>query len=315
MDVLVFNPIYQERVWGGRGLETSLQRDLPPDRPIGESWEIVDRPEANSVVGRGRRQGQTLAELRASDCAALMGPRWDPARPFPILVKWLDCRERLSLQVHPPAEVAPRLGGEPKTESWYVVEATSEAALLAGLRKGVTREQFEKTLKAGGDLEALVTRLPSRAGDALFVRSGRLHAIDAGNLILEIQQNSDTTYRVFDWNRTGLDGQPRQLHIEESMASIDFEDFEPALLHPEGDAVVLAESEVFRLRRLTLPPGGHLDFESGEQPRILSVVEGSLLCANGLHFDRGSNLLIPYATAFHASCMAETVVLVTDDFV
>jgi len=316
MDVLVFNPIYQERVWGGRGLEAQLGRVLPADQVIGESWEIVDRPEANSVVGQGAQRGRTLADLRATACEKLMGPNWDPAKPFPILVKWLDCQDRLSLQVHPPAEIAPELGGEPKTENWYIVEATPEAAVLAGLEPGTTREQFEAALKGeGGELEPLVTRLPTRPGDSLFVRSGRLHAIDAGNLILEIQQNSDTTYRVYDWGRVGLDGKPRQLHVEESMRSIDFEDFSPSLIHPEGDDVVLVDSEVFRLRRVTLEPGADLNFESGEQPRILSIVEGGLLVASGRHCCRGDNLVVPYAASFHASSTSPTVVLVTENFV
>jgi mannose-6-phosphate isomerase len=256
MDVLVFNPIYQERVWGGRGLATSLGRELPAEEVIGESWEIVDRPEANSVVAHGANRGRTLEELRREATGALMGPRWDPAKPFPILVKWLDCQERLSLQVHPPAEVAPRLAGEPKTENWYIVEAGEGAAVLAGLRAGVTRAQFEAALTGGGGLEALVHRLPTRPGDSLFVPSGRLHAIDAGNLILEIQQNSDTTYRVYDWGRVGLDGNPRQLHVEASMESIDFGDFEPDLQRPEGDEAVLVESDVFRLRSPRLRGGG-----------------------------------------------------------
>lgn len=316
MDVLLFNPIYQVRVWGGRGLEAQLGRILPADEVIGESWEVVDRPEANSEIVHGAWRGKTLSQVRATDCVKLMGPEWDPAKPFPILVKWLDCQDRLSLQVHPPAEIAPSLGGEPKTENWYIVEASPDAAVLAGLKRGTTREQFQAALEGeGGDLEALVTRLPTRPGDSLFVRSGRLHAIDAGNLILEIQQNSDTTYRVYDWGRVGLDGKPRQLHVEESMQSIDFEDFEPTLIHPEGPEAVLVESEVFRLRRISLGPGDSLDFPAGEQPRILSVVEGSLLVANGRHFDRGDNVVVPYAASFHASTITATTVLVTDNFI
>lgn len=318
MDVLVFNPIYQERVWGGRGLAAQLGRSLPADAIIGESWEIVDRPEANSIVAMGHASGSSLAELRHSHCAELLGPNWDPRRPFPILVKWLDCQERLSLQVHPPTEIAASLGGEPKTENWYVVESTPEAAVLAGLKGGVTRAQFESALKGeGDDIESLVTRLPTRPGDSLFVHSGRLHAIDAGNLILEIQQNSDTTYRVYDWGRLGLDGNPRQLHVEESLQSIDFNDFEPELIRaaPDESDALLVDSSVFRLRRITLEAGAHLNFIAGEQPRILSLVEGSLLMGDGRHLERGDNLVVPYATSFHASSTTPTVVLVTENFV
>ncbi len=305
-----FEPIYQERVWGGRGLETSLGRQLPDNQVIGESWELVDRPEANSRLSD---REATLGQLREENPAQLMGPGWPADRPFPILVKWLDCQDRLSLQVHPPAEVAPELGGEPKTENWYIVEASAEAALLAGIKPGVAREGFARALEEER-LEELVCRLPSKAGDSLFVRSGRLHAIDAGNLILEIQQNSDTTYRVYDWGRVGLDGQPRQLHVEESLKSIDFEDEEPELLHPSGPETVLADSDEFRLRRLELADGQELAFKVNEEPRILSVVEGELGGPAGASISKGDNVLLPYAMASDWTARGPAVVLVTDRF-
>lgn len=160
MDFLSFEPIYQERVWGGRALHRALGRMIPEGAPIGESWEIVDRPEANSRIAEGAYAGLSLRQVLERAAAEVMGPRWDPARPFPILVKWLDCQDRLSLQVHPPARVAPELKGEPKTENWYIVEATPQAAVLAGLQPGATRAEFENRLRSGGDLEALVCRLP-----------------------------------------------------------------------------------------------------------------------------------------------------------
>ena len=307
---LAFQPIYQERVWGGRGLADSLGRPLPEGKVIGESWEIVDRPEADSLVDGS---GESLGSLRASRPAELMGPDWPADRPFPILVKWLDCQERLSLQVHPPAEVAPSLGGEPKTENWFIAECKPGAALLAGLRPGVTSAQFRTALEAE-QLEELVCRLPVRVGDSLFVRSGRLHAIDAGNLILEIQQNSDTTYRVYDWGRVGLDGKPRQLHVEESMASIDFADEEPELLHPEGPETLLADSNEFRLRHLELPAGTELSFAAGEEPRILSLAKGALREAGGEVLQRGANVLLPFAAASRWTAVEPSVVLITDRF-
>jgi mannose-6-phosphate isomerase len=306
---LCFEPIYQERVWGGRALGNFPGRELPGAAPIGESWELVDRPEANSCEA----DGTTLGSLRLTETEALMGPDWESERPFPILVKWLDCRERLSLQVHPPAEVAPRLKGEPKTENWYIVEATPEAALLAGLEPGVDAGQFREAMESG-TLESLVCRLPSRAGDSLFVPSGRLHAIDGGNLILEIQQNSDTTYRVYDWGRVGLDGKPRQLHVEESMQSIDFTDRKPELLHPVGRESLLADCAEFRLRRLELAAGESLSFAAGEEPRILSLVDGSLLAMDGHLACRGDNLLLPYAGTSTWVAEAPTTVLLTDRF-
>jgi len=307
---LRFTPIYQERVWGGRGLATILGRNLPEQKVIGESWELVDREEADSALEGG---SATLGELRRNHPEALMGPGWDSGQPFPILVKWLDCQERLSLQVHPPAAVAPELHGEPKTENWYIVEAQPGAALLAGLKPGVTPEQFRESIESES-LEELVCRLPAKAGDSLFVRSGRLHAIDAGNLILEIQENSDTTYRVYDWGRVGLDGKPRQLHIEESMKSIDFQDTEPELLHPGGPECVLADSREFRLRRLSLAPGESLSFGEREEPRILSLAAGSLVEEDGTVVSKGDNLLLPYAGRSSWKALEETVVLVTDRF-
>lgn len=306
---LRFAPIYQERVWGGRALGRFPGRTLPGDAPIGESWELVDRDEADSAG----LDGVSLGTLRKTEPEALMGPNWTADRPFPVLVKWLDCRERLSLQVHPPASVAPVLKGEPKTENWYIAEASPDAGLLAGLKAGVDAAAFRKALDAG-QLEALVCRLPSSAGDSLFVPSGRLHAIDGGNLILEIQQNSDTTYRVYDWGRVGLDGKPRQLHVEESMQSIDFADNDPSLIHPVGRESVLADCEAFRLRRLELEDGEVIAFAADEEPRILSVVEGSLEEADGWISVSGDNVLLPYAGSSTWKARGRVVALLTDRF-
>lgn len=145
------------------------------------------------------------------------------------------------------------------------------------------------------------------------MRSGRLHAIDAGNLILEIQQNSDTTYRVFDWNRLGLDGKPRAMHVEQSLKSIDFDDFSPSLLHPQPGRTVLADSEEFLLLRQTLKAGEVLEFKAGEQPRILSITEGVL---QGGHrpLCRGDNVLLPQAGNFRFTAQGEAVVLITERF-
>jgi len=314
MDILVFQPIYQERVWGGRGFASKLGRKLPEGAVIGESWELVDRDEANSVIAQGDLRGMSLREILVKAGAEIMGPNWPKGKPFPILVKWLDCKERLSLQVHPPAAVALELAGEPKTENWYIVDVEPGAALLAGLKKGVTREQFAMALKED-TLEPLVCRLPAKVGDSLFVESGRLHAIDAGNLILEIQQNSDTTYRVYDWGRLGLDGEPRMLHVEASMKSIDFDDFEPELIHPEGNYAVLAESSVFNLTRIELEDGAEYVFGSEEEPRIISLVEGGLESLDGgISLHKGDNALVPYASAPRWRASGTTRFLVTDGF-
>lgn len=312
-EIIRLEPLYQERVWGGRALESSLGRTLPGQNPIGEAWEIVDRPEAQSVIKTGRHAGKNLRAVIESHTAEIMGPGWDKNRPFPILVKWLDCRERLSLQVHPPAAVAGQLKGEPKTETWYIADTQPGANLLVGLKKGVTRDQFEKALKENA-LEPLVHRFPVAEGDSILVRSGQIHAIDAGNLILEIQQNSDTTYRVYDWGRVGLDGKPRQLHVKESLASIKWDDFEPAPVRAAPTSGVIADCDEFRIRRVVLDPGETLAFAAHEQPRILSVVSGDLHGPAKTHLAAGENAVLPYAGEFTFKAAAPSLVLITENF-
>ena len=244
-----------------------------------------------------------------------MGPNWEAKRPFPILVKWLDCKERLSLQVHPPAEVADELGGEPKTENWYVAASEPDAGLLVGLKKGATREEFEERLQ-NNTLEECVHRMTVSPGESMFVRSGRIHAIDGGNLILEIQQNSDTTYRVYDWGRVGLDGKPREMHIEQSMRSIQFNDFEPETLKPtDAKEQSLVESEIFNLIKYHVKKGETFSFTSREQPRILSLVEGLLRdTEDGAKIGPSSNVLLPYAERFAFYAEEDCTILVTEGF-
>jgi mannose-6-phosphate isomerase len=310
---LNFKPVYQERVWGGRALEAFLGRKLPGTAPVGESWELVDRPEAQSIVTNGPWAGNTLREVLLAHGAEIMGPVWPKERPFPILVKWLDCRERLSLQVHPPVGVAARFGGEPKTENWYVARAEPGAAVLAGLKPGVDAARFRAALK-DNTAESLVHRLPTAAGDSILIHSGVMHAIDGGNLILEIQQNSDTTYRVYDWGRVGLDGKPRAMHVEQSMASLEANTAAaPRLLRTTGKVDILAECREFRITRHRLTRGERLAFAAGDQARILSLVEG-VLSTDGSTLRRGDNVLLPYAGAFDFSVEQDGIVLVTDKF-
>ena len=309
MHYIKFIPIYQERVWGGRNLESLLGRKLPKNQVIGESWEIVDRPEAQSKTSNGR----SLRDLIQSDPHGIMGDSWSPDRPFPILVKWLDCQEKLSLQVHPPASIAPSLGGEPKTENWYIASAEPHATLMAGLKKGITKSDFETNLQSN-TLEPLIHTIRVKKGESIFIPSGRIHAIGAGNLILEIQQNSDTTYRVYDWERVGLDGKPRQLHTQESLESTNFSDFEPATIQPTERDQLLVESDVFNLNKRILAAGSTLKFEAGE-PRILSVVGGCLQTPyEDMPITKGDNVLIPAQNSFESTAKVDTIVLITDTF-
>ena len=316
MSVLKFTPICVVRVWGGRSLAKVFGRDLPEGKRIGETWEIVDRPESQSIVAEGPWKDRSLRELIDSNSDWLLGPSWSSAKPFPILVKWLDCTERLSLQVHPPSTIAHELGGEPKTENWYVAEATSGAGLIAGLKIGVSKETFRDALNEGC-LEDLCHRFPSRGGDSLLVESGRLHAIDAGNLILEVQQNSDTTYRVYDWERLGLDGKPRELHVEESMRCINFADFEPEPFHSDADASeqVIAACDHFRICKFELADGQTKKISNaGGDAALVHILSGSLH-TEGCFLKAGDTGLVPFAEDFFGQASQQTKFLVTDRFI
>jgi len=225
---LKFTPVYQTRVWGGDQLQSVLHRDIPENGgdPIGESWELADRSDVNSVVADGPLAGCTIGELVKQYGVALLGPKGRGAKRFPLLVKLIDAGERLSLQVHPDAGSCARIGkgAEPKTEMWYLISARKEARIFAGLKPRATRLQLTECL-GGTDAKALESQLQvyeSLPRDAYYIQAGTVHAIGAGNLLLEIQQNSDTTYRLSDWGRVGLDGKPRELHVKQGMTAIDF---------------------------------------------------------------------------------------------
>src|SRR5438477_6115914 len=206
---VVFEPIFMERIWGGQKLAAFFRKRLPANKRIGESWESVDRPEAQSIVREGPLSGRSLHDLWATFREELFGKVPDTPR-FPLLIKLLDAQEKLSLQVHPPQEIAESLGGEAKSEFWYVAAAEPNAKVFVGLRKSMTRDQFEEALHSGTVADC-VHAIRMKSGAAMFVPSGRFHAIGAGNLLVEVQQNSDTTYRVFDWNRVDEQGKPREL--------------------------------------------------------------------------------------------------------
>lgn len=322
-ELLRFQPLYQARVWGGRAIETALGRKLPEGEPIGESWEIVDRAEAQSVALAGAHAGRSLRAILQEHAGLVMGPGWPADRPFPLLVKWLDCRERLSLQVHPPAAVARELNGEPKTENWYIAQTAPGAELIVGLKRGVTRERFERAI-GEGTLESCVHHFRVAAGDSILVQSGQIHAIDAGNLILEIQQNSDTTYRVYDWGRVGLDGRPRGLHVAESLRSIDWNDFEPSPVRAAPTSGVIADCAEFQIRRCVLGSGERTRLQAGEQPRVVSVVSGSVRAIGstnagtrsglGQKLVRGDNVLAPFTGEFMFVADPTAILLITENF-
>jgi len=283
---LVFQPIFMERVWGGRRLESLYGKRLPPALRIGEAWEIVDRPEAQSVVNDGPLRGLTLHALWRKHRAQIFGSRLEAPR-FPILAKLLDAQENLSLQVHPPAAVAQELGGEPKSELWYIADAAPGAEIFAGLKKSSTRGAFVKALKQGKVLEH-AHQISVAAGDAIFLPSGRLHAVGAGNLIVEIQQNSDTTYRVYDWDRVKKGGRPRKMHIAEALQCIDFSDREPSLL--EQTTEFLVRHETVEVEKWLLPK--EREVAPGGSFAIVICLTGGIESA-GMKFKPGDFFLVP----------------------
>lgn len=292
---LVFEPLFMERVWGGRRLELLYQKKLPTGARIGESWEIVDREEAQSVVHDGPHRGHTLHELWQEHRAEIFGEGLPDSPRFPLLVKMLDAQDRLSLQVHPPAAIAGELNGEPKTEMWYLAQAEPGAELFAGLNAPTDRAQFETALHEGRAAD-LVQRLAVETGDAIFIPSGRIHAIGAGCLIVEIQQNSDTTYRVFDWNRPGLDGSPRMLHVEQSLQSVNFQDVNPPLEARAEGVATLADCPFFRVERWPLPEARRALENTGGRFAIFTCLAGKVHCA-GADFHPGEFFLVPAGLA------------------
>lgn len=280
-----------DRVWGGRELENVYGRKLPTvDLPYGESWEMTDRPDEQSIVNHGPLAGKSLGELWQSQREEVFGVGFETDNRFPLLIKILDARDDLSIQVHPPTELAPELGGEPKTEMWYIADASPEASLYVGLKEGVSKEDFQQAID-NGTVDKVVHSITPKAGDSIFIPSGRLHAIGAGLLIYEIQQNSDTTYRVFDWNRMGLDGQPRELHVEESMRCIDFSDIEPPMDEPDGGT--LAVCPFFKVDSLDLKAGCSVGNPDPDRFSIVTVVSGEVESADGRTHVAGDFLFLP----------------------
>jgi mannose-6-phosphate isomerase len=275
-----------ERIWGGRKLQAYFDRILPGTNLIGESWELVDREDAQSIVSNSKFRGASLHEIWTNFRDEIFGEGYDFLR-FPILVKILDASDTLSLQVHP-GQKATIVGlAEPKAEIWYIVAAEEQAGIYVGLKQDVRRSDFESALATGKVLD-LLHWVRSEPDSYMFIPGGRLHAIDAGNVIFEIQQNSDTTYRVFDWNRLDMSGKPRQLHIEESLRCIDFNDFEPVL--SKGDEENLVTCDWFRVDRWFMEKGRPANI----LPKfsIFQVVTGIVSFGTRL-FRRGDLFLVP----------------------
>lgn len=217
---LLLKPAYKDYIWGGAKIPAMFHRPPPPGL-CAESWEVSDRPEGMSLVVNGRHAGKGLHELALTMGSALVGERASDV--FPLLIKLIDARERLSVQVHPDDTTAARYGGEAKTEMWYVLDAEPDARVFAGLARGVTRAAFERALREER-LEEVLQPVRAEVGKCIYIPGGRAHAIGEGCVILEVQQNSNTTYRLYDWGRVGSDGRPRDVHVEQALRCIRWRD-------------------------------------------------------------------------------------------
>jgi mannose-6-phosphate isomerase len=220
---LRFEPIFRLALWGGRRLETVLGKTFPAGNDYAESWEIVDHGADQSCVTHGPLRGMALSSLVRELGADLLG-RHNPQDHFPLLFKFLDVRENLSVQVHPNDEQAARLDppDRGKSEAWFVLRAEPASRVYAGLRDGVDRTALELAI-AHGQIETCLHSFEPASGDCVWVPAGTVHALGAGLLVAEIQQSSDTTFRLFDWNRVGPDGLPRPLHVRQAVAAVDFQ--------------------------------------------------------------------------------------------
>jgi mannose-6-phosphate isomerase len=220
---LRFQPYLRPMVWGGRRLASLLGKPLASEEPHGESWEVSDHALHRSVVAAGPAAGRSLRDLMEHDRAALLGRAADRHAAFPWLIKFLDATDWLSVQVHPDERAVKELwpGEGSKTEAWFVVDAAPGSRIYAGLLPGVNRHRLRSALESGTVADCLHQFAP-RPGDCVFLPAGTVHAVGGGVLIAEVQQTSDATFRLFDWNRVDAQGKPRKLHLKEGLAAIDW---------------------------------------------------------------------------------------------
>lgn len=284
---LRFTPILKRAVWGGRRLGTLLAKPLGPDSDYAESWELVDHGADQSVVRAGPHRGQTLGALVAAHSRQLLGDALSRSASeppsFPLLIKYLDCHKPLSIQVHPDDERAARLTppDRGKTEAWVILHAEPDSVLYAGLKRGFDRAAFEREV-ARGTTALCLEKITPQIGDCYLIPAGTVHALGAGLVVAEVQQSSDTTYRIFDWNRLGNDGQPRALHLSSGLAAIRYGQepvvaSTPLTLPTSADGMLgerLIDGDKFRIDRwkTTVP----LRMGGDGRLHVLMVLSGSM---------------------------------------
>jgi mannose-6-phosphate isomerase len=297
---LRFVPVYKDYLWGGRKFADTLGRPLEPDKRYAESWEVADLEQGQSVVAQGPLEGVPLHRLVVDRGDELLG-RHHPQPRFPLLLKYLDANKRLSVQVHPDDRLAARMGlSDPgKSEAWVILQADPGSTIWCGFREPVDRDAVRQAIEAGA-LERLLWRFEPEAGQCLFLPAGTVHALGEGLLVAEIQQNSNNTFRLFDWNRVGQDGRPRQLHVEDGLQAIDYAQLRVGPQHPQPTSEAHVERvvncEKFVLDRRTL--SGPRAVGGGERCHVVSVLQGSVAVQgdpSGKLLGRGQTILLPAA--------------------
>lgn len=297
---LILEPAFKDYIWGGTRLRDDFGKkcDLPK---IAESWELSCHKDGMSVIANGEFKGLTLSEFIQKEGKDVLGSNCDKFEYFPILIKLIDAKDNLSVQVHPDNEYAQRVEGEyGKTEMWYIVDCDDGAELLYGFKKEISKEEFKERIENNTLLE-VTNSVPVKKGDVFFIRSGTLHAIGKGILIAEIQQNSNTTYRIYDYGRVGSDGKPRQLHIDKAL---DVTNLCPAKPYPVSEPVqkdgytekLLSSCEYFTVYSMDIDGGTSLSAGSSSFVHIL-VLDGEAVLsadnADDIKLVKGSSVFIP----------------------
>jgi mannose-6-phosphate isomerase len=292
---LKFRPIFKQRIWGGQKLREYFGKDIPVGERIGESWELTDLPQDKSIVTNGPLAGMNIHQVITKYPKEITGNA-SFGGDFPLLIKILDAEDLLSVQVHPDEETCKRTGkGDPKTECWYIIKAAPGAVIYRGVKETVTREQFAAAIKEGSVAE-LLNRVEVKQGQCHFLPSGTAHAIGAGLLIAEIQLPSDTTYRVFDWNRVDERGKRRQLHIEDALESIHFG--KSAEDYPVTTVGRLVECKYFVIDKGHQTKGCER-LETTGQMRVVMILNGAgqfqTQGQESVDFSGGDTILLPAA--------------------
>lgn len=284
-------PSLHVKVWGGRKLQTVMNKALPTDDPYGEAWELHD----TAVITNGPLAGQTLADAVDQFGTDLIGEQNNPAEGFPLLAKIIDAEDWLSIQVHPNDEQARALENDPrgKTEAWIILAANEGAQLCIGVKPGTSREAMAAAIRDNA-LEPMLEYVDVHAGDVFFVAANTVHAIGPGILLYEIQQSSDITYRLYDWGRVGLDGKPREMHIDKGVQVSNVESL-PELQHPEGSTAMMVSCPYFETMRHTLVDMS-LSLTTDGVFQALTCIDGTLTITHGettVTLLNGETALIP----------------------